>query len=248
LELVPDPVIRPLAEILVGPALDVQAADLRRAKGVQREPALVVREDQHVGRGGNRGQNPEPAERVLARVAAEHPGRDRVARDPLEAVAARDEVAPQLVLLPFVAEANARLLGIEAVQADALDLEQQRKTGGEPRLDQILDDLPLPVDRRRASAGQLADRDPVSAAAEAQLDAVLDEALAAQPLVKPQLGEQVDGALLEHAGADALLDVLAVPILKHDRLDPAPVQEVRQQQPRRAAPDDAHLRPHARRV
>jgi hypothetical protein len=85
----------------------------------------------------------------------------------------------------------------------------------------------------------------VSAAAEAQLDAVLDEALATQPLVEPQLGEQVDGALLEHAGANALLDVLAVPILEDDRLDPAPVQEVRQQKPRRAAPDNTHLRPHA---
>jgi hypothetical protein len=152
------------------------------------------------------------------------------------------------VLLAFVAEANARLLGIEAVQADAVDLEEQGKAGVEPSLDQILDDLQLSVDRRRAATGQLADRDPVSAAAEAQLDAVLDEALAAQPLVKPQLGEQVNGALLEHAGADALLDVLAVPILKNDRLDPASVQQVRQQKPRRAAPDDTHLRPHAERV
>ena len=43
-----------------------------------------------------------------------------------------------------------------------------------------------------------------------------------------------------------MLDVLAVTILKYDRLDPAPVQEMRQQKPRRAAPDDADLCSHTK--
>ena len=85
----------------------------------------------------------------------------------------------------------------------------------------------------------------MSAATEAQLDGVLDKTLATQPLVKPQFREQLDRALLKHTGTNPLLDVLAVTILKHDRLDPAPMQKMRQQKPRRAAPDDTHLRAHA---
>ena len=44
------------------------------------------------------------------------------------------------------------------------------------RIDQVLDDLLLPVDRDRA-AGQIGQRDPVPLAVEAQLDAVVDEPL-----------------------------------------------------------------------
>ena len=55
--------------------------------------------------------------------------------------------------------------------------------------------------------------------------------------------QQVDGALLEHAGAHALLDVLAAAVLEHDRLDAAQVQQVREQQPGGAGADDADLRP-----
>ena len=150
---------------------------------MEREPALVVREDQHVGGGRDCGQNPEPSERVVALIDTEHARRDRVARDPLESVAPRYEIAAQLLLDALVAEANARLLGIEAVQADAVDLEEQRKAGIEPRPDQILDHLSLAVDRRHAPAGQLAERDPMSAATEPQLDGMLDKALVTQSLV-----------------------------------------------------------------
>ena len=38
-----------------------------------------------------------------------------------------------------------------------------------------------------------------------------------QPLVDAGPFEQIDGALLEHAGADAALDVLAAAVLEHDR-------------------------------
>ena len=59
-----------------------------------------------------------------------------------------------------------------------------------------------------------------------------------------ELAEQVDGALLEHAGTDARLDVLAAAALEHDRLDARPFEQARQRQPRRPRADDADLRPH----
>ena len=55
---------------------------------------------------------------------------------------------------------------------------------------------------------------------------VVDEPLALQPLADAGLDEQVDDRLLEDAGADARLDVLAAPVLEDDRLDALAVEEV----------------------
>ena len=62
----------------------------------------------------------------------------------------------------------------------------------------------------------------------------------------PACVEQVDRALLEHAGADALLDVLAAAGLQHDRLDALGLQQLREHQSRRPGADDPDLRAHQR--
>ena len=64
-----------------------------------------------------------------------------------------------------------------------------------------------------------------------------------QPLADAGLDEQVGGSLLEHAGADAVLDVLAAAVLEHDRLDPLALEQPRERQPGRAGADDPDLRP-----
>ena len=81
-------------------------------------------------------------------------------------------------------------------------------------------------------------------AAELQLDAVVDDALALQPLARARLGQQVDRGLLEHAGPDAVLDVVAAARLDHDRLDALHTQDLGQRQPRWARADDADLGAH----
>ncbi len=53
--------------------------------------------------------------------------------------------------------------------------------------------------------------------------------------------EQVDGALLEHAGADAVLDVVAVARLEHDALDARDLEQAREREPGRAGADDPDL-------
>ena len=73
------------------------------------------------------------------------------------------------------------------------------------------------------------------------MDAVVDDPLAVQTLRDSGAIEQVDGALLQHAGADARLDVVAAPVLEHDRFDPGTVQQLRERQPRRPRADDRHL-------
>ncbi len=78
-------------------------------------------------------------------------------------------------------------------------------------------------------------------AAETKFDPVVDEALASQPLADARLQQQVHAALLEHAGANAVLDVVTAAALDDHRLDALPVQKVREQQPRGPRADDADL-------
>ena len=92
------------------------------------------------------------------------------------------------------------------------------------------------------AAGELVEGDPVALAAEAKLHAVVHEALALQALAHPHLDEQVDRALLEHAGADPSLHVLAVAVLEDDRLDALEVEEVPEHEARRPRADDPDLR------
>ena len=242
LELGPDPVVRPLVEVLVRLALEVQAAEARGPQAEQREPALVVRIDELLARGRDVGEDAEPAEGVVARERAQDAARDARAADAVEAVAAGDHVALELAPLAIVGEADPRPLGLELVHADVVDLEEQRQPALQPRGDQVLDDLRLSVDHDRAPAGELAERDPVALAVELELDPVVDDAFALQPVGDARLRQQLDGALLEDARPDPVLDVVAAAVLEHDRLDPRALEQPRERQPRRAGADDSHLR------
>ena len=81
------------------------------------------------------------------------------------------------------------------------------------------------------------------AARELQMDPVVDETLAVHALAGARVAQQVDDIVLEHAGANALLDVVAAPVLEHDRVDPRVPQQQRQRQPGRAGADDRDLGP-----
>ena len=139
---------------------------------------------------------------------------------------------------------DARALAVEVVERDVGDLEVQRAAIAQAGGDQILDDLLLAVDRDRA-AGQLGHVDVLRATGLAQVDAAVLEALAREPLADTELGQQLDGVLLEQAGAHALLDVRARTALEHDRLDARALQHQRERQPGRPGADDADLRAHA---
>ena len=75
----------------------------------------------------------------------------------------------------------------------------------------------------------------------AAVDRLVDHAFAPQPLIEAEFTHQVDRALLQHAGADAMLDVVAVVRLEHDALDPGHLQQARQREPGRSGADDADL-------
>ncbi len=244
-QLLPHPLVGPARHVLVRIDLDVEPADLRRAQAVQREAALVPRVDELVGRRRHLGQDAQPREREVALVHPQRAGRDRRPRHAVRSVAAGHEVAAQLVGLPVRAIAHQRPRGVEIRQRHVLDLEPDRPAGRQARGDEVLDHLLLPVDRDRAPEGQVRERDAVAGAVEGEQDAAVDQPLAAQAIGHAQLVEQLDSALLQHAGAHAVLDVRAAAVLEHDRLDALAVQQVRQDQAGRAGPDDGDLCVHS---
>lgn len=79
----------------------------------------------------------------------------------------------------------------------------------------------------------------MAAPVEAQLDAVVREALAVHALRRARLAQYVDGALLQDPGALAPLDVRAVAALQDDGVDSGVVQEPGEEQPGGARSDDA---------
>ena len=165
---------------------------------------------------------------------------DGGARNAVEAVAAGNEVGMDLLDFAVVVETGLGRRRIQVVKRRILHAEQDLSAGGEARGDQVLDHLVLRVDGDRA-AGELGERDAVAAAAEAQIDAFVHEALALHALAHAALRQQVDRALLEHAGADRGLDFLAAARLDHHRGDALEVQEVREEQAGRARSDDGDL-------
>ena len=98
---------------------------------------------------------------------------------------------------------------------------------------------PYTTMERPVSAGEV---DAVTAAAEAQLDAMMREAFALKAFADAGFDQQIDGALLQYAGAHAVLDVFAVATLEHDRVDARKMQQMRQQQAGRPRADNAYLR------
>src|SRR5213075_2388302 len=109
----------------------------------------------------------EPAERILA---LERARRNRGPADAVEAVSTRDQIE-----LLVADEA--------ALRVDALDrrVEVQRKTGREPRGDQVLHDLRLALDHDPAS-DELLEIEMVALAVELEIDAAVRDPLAVHPL------------------------------------------------------------------
>ena len=55
---------------------------------------------------------------------------------------------------------------------------------------------------------------------------------------------QINGALLQHAGANALFDIVAAAIFEDDGIDALEVEKMRQNQTGGSCADDSDLRAH----
>ena len=181
----------------------------------------MVGVDELVARRRDRGQDPEPAVGVLALVRPQHPGGNRGRETPWKPSQPAITIAFELVARPLLKRMRGRSVS-RSCKRDVVDLEVERRAALETGCDQVLDDLGLAVDHDRAAAGQVAERDAVALAVELQLDPVVDDAFAlACRSPTPASTQEVDRALLEHAGADPVLDVVAAAALEDHGLDPA---------------------------
>ncbi len=88
----------------------------------------------------------------------------------------------------------------------------------------------LCVDGDRAASVELVQIDAMPAAGEAQLNPMVYQSLPAHAVADSGRVQQVHRALLEHSGADSLLDVLAALGLDDHRIDAFEVEQVRKQQ------------------
>jgi len=161
----------------------------------------------------------------------------------VKAVASGDEVALELHRFAIDRVAQLRRARAHVVRAHVLDLEVKPRTARNARGYQILHHLLLPVHGDRAAAGELIEGYSVIVALEAERDPAMHEPLAIHALAKAGVAHELDGSLLEHTRAHALLDVLAAPALDDHRVDSRAREEMREHEPRGAGAYDADLRP-----
>ena len=163
----------------------------------------------------------------------------------MEAVAAGDEVADQLALDARHAIAEPRAIALDVVDRDVGRLPDDRAVAGEARGDQVPRHLGLAIDGD-GLARQLAEVDAQAPAAGGDLDAVMHQPVAMQPLGDAGLFQQADRALLQHAGANARLDIVARPGFQDHAVDAVQLQQAGEQEPCRPGADDADLSPFLR--
>ena len=242
-QLGPDAIVGPLRDVLVWRALEVQARDRRRAHAEQREAPLVETVDELMGRRRRRRENAQPAERIVAFVGSQMLRWNRGTADAVKAVAPGDEIAADLVRHGVQLKTHARLRRRDLVHRHVLDVEIEGPARRPARRDQILHHFVLAVDGDRPTAGEFREVDPMPCAGEGDIQPLVAQAFAIQPIADARVAQEIDRALLEHPGAHALDDVILAAILEDDRIDAGEVQQVAQQQARGAGADDCDLCP-----
>ena len=242
MQLLPDARIGPVGDVVVGAALEIQPAEHRRAHGEQREAALMMHIDQLVRHRRRLREDADPGERVFAVVERQRALRNRRPAHPMKAVASGDEIAGKLRLFAVLAKADARAR-LQIGKAHRFGLEQDLSPGVEVRVDEVLHHFVLAVDRHHL-AGQVGQGDAMALAGKAQRQPVVDQPLAVQAVGEAELGHEIDRALFEQAGADALDHVLPAAIFQDDGVDAVTPQQMGEQQACRSRADDSHLCAH----
>ena len=194
--------------------------------------------------GGDSDKNAEPAERIVALEHAEHAVGNARPANAVEAVAAGDEVAFDLLRPALMREADLRPLRRQLMHADAVDLEQQRPAVDQSLRHQILHHLLLAVDGDEF-ADQRLEFDAVQFAIDADIDAAVALTLALHARADADIDQKFGGPMLDQPGADAVLDVIAAAVLDDDGFDALQMQQPRQHQAGRPGSDNSDLSSHS---
>ena len=109
----------------------------------------------------------------------------------METVAAGQKITCDLVRLTGQLEADHGRIAANVCRRHAGGLEVQRASRFKPRLDQILDDLVLPVDRNRPPAGERSQVDPMAHTAEGDDVTSVEDIPEYAQYVDPQYAQQL---------------------------------------------------------
>ena len=211
-QLLPDAVVGPGVERIVGRALQVQPAELGERRLCMAKPRSWYAYSTSSRGRWRRCQNAEPGEGVRRSYSAQPLPAGIAAREtpwkPSQpATKSQRELGARA---PPSVQVESRCVASSVAQAHVVDLEVQGAASGEPCLDQVLHDLLLAVDRDRAATGELGQGDAVRATRRSAArcrGARAPRARAGSPT--PVARSRSTVPLLEHAGPHALLDVLA---------------------------------------
>jgi hypothetical protein len=158
----------------------------------------------------------------------------------VKSIASDHEIAAELPLLATVTKYDPGAARHRVMDAQGLGFKQYFRAGGQARRDKILNDFVLGIDGD-ASAHEILEMDAMPLPAEREFDTLVNEAFSLQAIPHARLNHQIDGSLLEDAGAHSRLDVLPGVRLQHNGLDALKVQEVRKKQAGRSGADNSNL-------
>ncbi len=159
----------------------------------------------------------------------------------MEPVAAGDEVAFERLSRAALLEGHLWRRGRQVVEPDILRLFDDASAVALPDPVQLLGDRRLPVrPHRPAGMGLRVDKEGLAVLPDDEA-AVMRMAFAVHPFASARIAQHLDGAVFEHAGADALQDISFGLPLEDDAVDSLSVQQMGQKQAGRAAADDRDL-------
>ena len=163
----------------------------------------------------------------------------------MESVAASDEIALEdFGFAAGVTKINFWLRCADVLEADGLGFVVELTACCAAHGGEIFQNFVLGIDRDGFSAREIGEIDAMAGAIETQPDAFVNQAFALQARAHAGLLQQVDGALLEDAGADALLDIFLGAGFKDDGFDSLEMKKMREGESCRACSDDSDLSSH----
>ena len=221
--------------------LQVVAAAGLRTLAAQRETAGVVGIDQFMVDRRCIRQQAQPAEGVYPFVLFEHTLGNALPGNPMEAVTASNVIAIQALDLTVFFKGQVGLLALELMRLNIAGRIEDGGPVGCTGLHQVTGNFGLAIDHHRLAAGQGLEIQALAAPANQQLDTFVHQAFAVHTFGHTGLAQQVDRALLQHTGADAAQHVLGGLALDDHRVDTGVMQQLTQQQARRARANDCNL-------
>ena len=146
--------------------------------------------------------------------------------------------------LAVFAKAHAGCGAVKVMNLDVVGLVVGHQTCSLARVHEVAGDFGLAIDHHFLSPSQGGQIDAVACAFEKQIKARVHQAFLFEALVHTRLRQHVQGHLLKHTGSNSTQYILWALTLQNDGVDARFVQQLPQQQARRASTHNHHLGSH----